>query len=72
MYRNNYLVKIPSGIYKDKDAIYKSDATVSDFVVSKSFIYHQFNEEDIDARNTKINFCIGSKIPPLAVRIKYV
>lgn len=71
MYRNNYLVKIPDGIYKSKDAIYKSDTPVSDFIAYKPFIYHQFNELDIDSRNTKINFNIGSKIPRLVVRIKY-
>lgn len=71
MYRNNYLVKTPSGIYKSKDAIYRSDAIVSDFVVSKPHIYHLYNEFDIDSRRTKINFYSGSKIPSLAVRIKY-
>jgi hypothetical protein len=72
MYRNNYLVKTPSGIYKNKDAIYKSGAdSVPDFIVSNDHIYKQFNELDIDSRNTKIDFCIGSNIQ-LAIRIKYV
>jgi hypothetical protein len=71
MYRNNYLVKKPNGIYKHTNAIYKSDTTVSDFIVSKDHIYKQFNELDIDARNTKINFNIGARLPSLSVRIKY-
>jgi hypothetical protein len=72
MYRNNYLVKTPSGIYKNKNAIYKSGAvSVPDFIVSEPHIYKQFNELDIDSRNTKIDFCIGSNIQ-LAIRIKYV
>ena len=71
MSRNNYLVKTPSGIYKNKDAIYKSGAdSVPDFIVSKSHIYKQFNEFDIDSRNTKIDFCVGKNIK-LAIRIKY-
>lgn len=72
MYRNNYLVKKPSGIYKNRDAIYRSDATTSDFVVSKPEIYRLYNESDTDARNTKVNFYSGAKIPSLAMRIKYV
>ncbi len=71
MYRNNYLVKKPNGIYKNRDAIYRSDATASDFVVGKPEIYRLYSEPDIHARNTKINFYSGSKIPSLAVRIKY-
>lgn len=71
MYRNNYLVKKPNGIYKNRDAIYRSDATASDFVVSKPEIYRLYNEFDIDSRNTKINFYSGAKIPVLATRIKY-
>jgi hypothetical protein len=71
MYRNNYLVKKPNGIYKSKNAIYKSDATASDFVVSKPHIYQPYQELDRDARNTKINFYSGSKIPSLITRIKY-
>jgi hypothetical protein len=71
MYRNNYLVKTPSGIYKSKDAIYRSDATASDLVVSEPHIYRFYDESDIDSVSTKINFCIGSKIPTLATRIKY-
>ena len=72
MYRNNYLVKTPSGIYKSKDAIYKSGAvSVPDFIVSEpSSIYKQFNELDVDSRNTKIDFCMGGNIK-LAIRIKY-
>lgn len=73
MHRNNYLVKTPSGIYKSRDAIYKSDTvSVSDFIISESLsIYKQFNELDTDSRNTKIDFCIGGNIK-LAIRIKYV
>ena len=71
MYRNNYLVKKPNGIYKNRDAIYRSDTPVSDFVVSKPEIYRLYPELDISARNTKINFYSGSKIPSLALRIKY-
>ena len=72
MYRNNYLVKKPNGIYKSRDAIYRSDATASDFVVSKPEIYRLYDESDLDSKNTKINFYSGSKIPALAIRIKYV
>lgn len=71
MYRNNYLVKKQSGIYKNRDAIYRSDATASDFVVSKSHIYQQYLELDRDSRHTKINFYSGFKIPSLATRVKY-
>jgi hypothetical protein len=73
MYRNNYLVKTPSGIYKSKDAIYKSGAvSVPDFIVSEpSSTHEQFNELDLDSRHTKIDFCIGGSIK-LAIRIKYV
>lgn len=69
MYRNNYLVKTPSGIYKSKDAIYRSDATASDFVVSEPHIYRLYDESDTDSRNTKIDFCMGGNIT-LAIRIK--
>jgi hypothetical protein len=72
MYRNNYLVKKPNGIYKSEDAIYRSDATASDFVVGKPHIYHFYNEPDPLARNTKINFYSGAKTPSLAIRVKYV
>lgn len=71
MYRNNYLVKKPNGIYKSKNAIYRSDATASDFVVSKPHIYRPYEELDTNSRNTKINFYSGAKIPSLAMRVKY-
>jgi hypothetical protein len=69
--RNNYLVKTPSGIYKNKDAIYRSDATVSDLVVSQPHTYRPFAESDTTGQSTKINFLSGSKIPSLTIRIKY-
>ena len=69
MYRSNYLVKTQSGIYKSKDAIYRSDDTASD-PVDQLHIHKHYNYPLFVANSTKINFALGTNTR-LTLRLKY-
>lgn len=70
MYRNNYLIKTQSGIYKNRKAIYKSGAWSPDLIAPESYVYTPLDLLDNSIGATKINFYTGSKIPALSIRIK--
>lgn len=70
MYRSNYLVKTPSGVYKSKQAVYRSDDTTSDFVDQSHTHQHYLTSFNLN-NTTKISFSLGSNTQ-LSLRPQYV
>jgi hypothetical protein len=68
MYRNNYLIKTQSGIYKSKNAIYESGKILPD-LVDQQHIHSHYTNSSLVTNPTIINFAIGSNIK-LALRLK--